>query len=55
MFFPSLNQFERAETNSVQLHSAAQKAAAKVGVKKVEISISYTGTQAAAVAVAHMA
>jgi fatty acid synthase subunit alpha len=55
MFFPSLIQFGTTDTNSAQLHGAAQEAAAKAGVKKVEISISYTGTQAAAVAVAHMA
>jgi phosphopantetheinyl transferase (holo-ACP synthase) len=56
MFFPPLIQSGRTElTLYVQLHGAAQKAAAAAGVKKVEVSISYTMSQAAAVAVAHMA
>ena len=36
----------------VQLHGEAKKAADKVGLKAVDVSISHDGTQAVAVAVA---
>lgn len=48
------NEKRRRLANGTQLHGAAKEAAEKVGVKKVDISISYAGDKVAAVATAHL-
>lgn len=49
-----MNEWENTVTNLLQLHGAAQKAAEEAGVKHVNVTITYTESQAVAVATAQL-